>query len=69
MPIIGGSAMEFKTKRQRNNYFRFVNAIINDGPVARPEWAIVPITFIELDFRLKSTHHNDTMVIEVNIVG
>jgi hypothetical protein len=43
MPIIGGSAMEFETKKQRNNYFRTVNTIINDGPAARPEWAKVPI--------------------------
>jgi hypothetical protein len=27
----------------------------------------VPITFTEKDFRLKSTNHNDAMVIEVNI--
>jgi hypothetical protein len=69
MPITGGSSMEFETKRQRNNYFRCVNTIINDGPVARPEWAKVPITFNEQDFRLKSAEHNDAMVIEVNIAG
>jgi hypothetical protein len=69
MPITGGSAMEFETKRQRNNYFRSVNTIINDGPAARPKWAKVPITFTEEDFRLKSTNHNDAMVIEVNIAG
>jgi hypothetical protein len=44
--------MEFETKKQRSNYFRSVNTIINDGPVARPEWAKVPITFTEEDFRL-----------------
>jgi hypothetical protein len=27
------------------------------------------ITFIEEDFKLKSTNHNDAMVIEVNIAG
>jgi hypothetical protein len=43
MPITGGSAMEFETERQRNNYFRFVNTIINDGPTTRPEWAKVPV--------------------------
>jgi hypothetical protein len=69
MPITGGSAMEFETKKQRNNYFRSVNTIINDGPAARPEWAKVPITFTEEDFKLKSANHNDTMVIEVNIAG
>jgi hypothetical protein len=63
MPIIGGSAMEFETKRQRNNYFRSVNTIINDGPAARPELAKVPITFTEEDFKLKSTNHNDAMII------
>jgi hypothetical protein len=67
MPIIGGSAMEFETKRQRNNYFRSVNTIINDGPTAWPELAKVPITFIKQDFKLKSTNHNEAMVIEVNI--
>jgi hypothetical protein len=69
MPISGGSAMEFETKKQRNNYFRSVNTIINDGPAARPEWAKVPITFTEEDFKLKSANHNDAMVIEVNIAG
>jgi hypothetical protein len=69
MPIKGGSTMEFETKRQRNNYFRFVNTVINDGPTTRPEWDKVPITFTEQDFRLKSTNHNDAMVIEVNITG
>jgi hypothetical protein len=69
MPISGGSAMEFETKKQRNNYFRSVNTIINDGPAARPKWAKVPITFTEEDFKLKSVIHNDAMVIEVNIAG
>jgi hypothetical protein len=61
--------MEFETKKQRNNYFRSVNTIINDGPAARPEWAKVPITFTEEDFKLKSANHNNAMVIEVNIAG
>jgi hypothetical protein len=46
-----------------------VNTIINDGLAARPKWAKVPITFTEEDFKLKSTNHNDAMVIEVNIAG
>jgi hypothetical protein len=46
-----------------------VNTIINDDPAARPEWAKVPITFTEEDFKLKSSNHNDAMVIEVNIAG
>jgi hypothetical protein len=69
MPITGGSAMEFETKKQRNNYFRSVNTIIKDGPAARPKWAKVPITFIEENFKIKSTNHNVAMVIEVNIAG
>jgi hypothetical protein len=69
MPVTGGSAMEFETKRQRNNYFRSVNTVINDGPAVRLEWAKVSITFTEQDFRFKSTDHNDAMVIKVNIVG
>jgi hypothetical protein len=64
-----GTIMEFETKRQRNNYFRSVNTIINDGPATRPKWAKVPITFTEEDFKLKSANHNDGMVIEVNIAG
>jgi hypothetical protein len=50
MPITGGSAMEFETKRQRNNYFRSVNTIINDGSAAWLEWAKVPISFTEENF-------------------
>jgi hypothetical protein len=46
-----------------------VNTIINDGPAARLEWAKVPITFTEEDFKLKSANHKDAMVIEVNIAG
>jgi hypothetical protein len=69
MPINGVSAMEFDTKKQRNNYFRSVNTIIIDVPTARPEWAKVLITFTEEDFRLKSTNHNYAMVIEVNRAG
>jgi hypothetical protein len=69
MPITGGLAMEFETKKQRSNYFRSINTIINDGPAARPEWAKVPNTFTEEDFGLKSAIHNDAMVIEVNIAG
>jgi hypothetical protein len=69
MLILGGSAMEFETKKQRNNYFRSVNTIINDSPAARLEWPKVPITFTEEDFKLKSVNHNDAMVIEVNIAG
>jgi hypothetical protein len=69
MPISGGSVLEFKTKKQKSNYFRSVNTIINDGPAARSEWAKVPITFTEEDFKMKSAIHNDAMVIEVNIAG
>jgi hypothetical protein len=69
MPISGGPAMEFQTKKERNNYFRSVNTIINDCQATRPEWAKVPITFTEEDFKLKSAIHNDAMVIEVNIAG
>jgi hypothetical protein len=67
MSITGGSTMEFETKRQRNSYFKSVNTIINDGPAARPEWAKVPITFTEEDFKMKSTDHNDAMLIKVDI--
>jgi hypothetical protein len=49
MPISGGFAIEFDTKKQRNNHFRSMNTIINEDPAARPELAKVPITFTEED--------------------
>jgi hypothetical protein len=60
---------EIRNQKAKNNYFRSVNTIINGGPVARPEWAKVPITFTEEDFKLTYVNHNDAMVIEVNIAG
>jgi hypothetical protein len=69
MLILGGSAIEFEIKKQRNNYFWSVNTTIYNGPAARPEWAKVAITFTEEDFKLKSANHNDAMVFEVNIAG
>jgi hypothetical protein len=35
LQITGGSSMEFDTKKQRNDYYRQINVIIDDGPTAR----------------------------------
>ncbi|XP_072147966.1 uncharacterized protein [Setaria viridis] len=69
MPITGGSSLEFENKRQRRNYFREVNVIIPDGPPMKPEWAHMPISFTGEDFKLKTTSHNDAMVIKALIAG
>jgi hypothetical protein len=36
LQITGGSSMEFYTKKQRNDYYRQINVIIDDSPTARP---------------------------------
>lgn len=64
-PITGGSTLDFGNKRQKRDYFKQVNTII---PM-NSEWAHMPITFTEEDFKLKTALHNDTMVIEAIIAN
>jgi hypothetical protein len=67
MPISGGSALEFETKKERKHYFREVRNICVEGRVEKTRWSHIPITFSEEDERLQGFPHNDALVIEANI--
>jgi hypothetical protein len=53
MPISGGSALEFETKKERKNYLREVRNICVEGRVEKTSWSHIPITFSEEDVRLQ----------------
>jgi hypothetical protein len=69
MPISGGSALEFKTKKERKHYFCEVQNICVEGRVEKTRWSHIPITFSEEDVRLQGFPHNDALVIEANIAS
>jgi hypothetical protein len=69
MPISGGSALEFETKKERKHYFRKVRNICVEGRVEKTRWSHIPITFSEEDVRLQGFPHNDALVIEANIAS
>jgi hypothetical protein len=69
MPISGGSALEFETKKERKHYFCEVRNICVEGRVERTRWSHIPITFSEEDVRLQGFPHNDALVIEANIAS
>jgi hypothetical protein len=69
MPISGGSALEFETKKERKHYFREVRNICVEGRVPKTRWSHIPITFSEEDVRLQGFPHNDALVIEANIAS
>jgi hypothetical protein len=69
MPILGGSALEFETKKERKHYFREVRNICVEGRVEKTRWSHIPITFSEEDVRLQGFPHNDALVIEANIAS
>jgi hypothetical protein len=69
MPISGGSALEFETKKERKHYFREVRNICVEGRVERTGWSHIPITFSEEDVKLQGFRHNDALVIEANIAS
>jgi hypothetical protein len=69
MPISGGSALEFETKKERKHYFREVRNICVEGRVEKTRWSHIPITFSEEDVRLQGFPHNDALVIEANIAS
>jgi hypothetical protein len=69
MPISGGSALEFETKKERKHYFREVRNIFVEGRVERTRWSHIPINFSEEDVRLQGFTHNDALVIEANIAS
>jgi hypothetical protein len=45
LTITGGSNTDFKTKRQRKDYYRQVNHVTVDGPITQAKWSHMPITF------------------------
>jgi hypothetical protein len=45
IPISGGSALEFETKKERKHYFREVRNICVEGRVEKTRWSHIPITF------------------------
>jgi hypothetical protein len=65
--MTGGSNTDFKTKRQRRNYYRQVNHVIVEGPITYTKWSHMPITFSSQDINLTSFPHTNTMVITVHI--
>jgi hypothetical protein len=69
MPISGGSALEFETKKERKHYFCEVRNICVEGRVEKTRWSHIPITFSEEDVRLQGFPHNDALVIEANIAS
>jgi hypothetical protein len=69
MPISGGSALEFETKKERKHYFREVRNICVEERVERTRWSHIPITFSEEDVKLQGFPHSDALVIEANIAS
>jgi hypothetical protein len=69
LPIAGGSAMEFETKKQKKDHLMLVNNMVVQGLVRCTDWSKTPITFTEQDLQLESYPHADAMVIQANIVG
>jgi hypothetical protein len=64
MPISGGSALEFETKKEQKHYFHEVRNICVEERVEKTRWSHIPITFSEEDVRLQGFPHNDALVIE-----
>jgi hypothetical protein len=69
MPISGGSALEFETKKERKHNFREVRNICVEGRVEKTRWSHIPNTFSEEDVRLQGFFHNDALVIEANVAS
>jgi hypothetical protein len=69
LPIAGGFAMEFQTKKQKKDHLRLLNNITVQGSVRCTDWSKTPITFTKQDLQLESYPHADAMVIQANIVG
>jgi hypothetical protein len=69
LPIFGGSALEFESKKALKHYFREVRNICVEGRVERMRWSHILITISEEDVRLQGFPHNDALVIEANIAS
>jgi hypothetical protein len=67
--IIGGSSVDFETKRQKRDHYRSVNHVALTGPVVQTRWSHVPLTFDARDVDLRSAPHVDAMVINYSVAG
>jgi hypothetical protein len=67
LPILGGSALEFDSKKDKKHYFCEVWNICVEGGVERTRWSHIAITFSMEDVRLQGFPHNDALVIKTNI--
>jgi hypothetical protein len=67
LTVTGGSNTNFKTKRQRRDYYREVNHVVVDGPITQTKWSHMSITFSSQDINLTSFSHTDAMVVIIHI--
>jgi hypothetical protein len=67
--IIGGSNVDFDTKRQKRDHYRSINHVAVTGPVVQTKWSHVPLTFDARDVDLRSAPHIDAMVINCSVAG
>jgi hypothetical protein len=65
--ITGGSNTDFKTKRQRSDYYCQVNHVTVEGAITQTKWSHMPITFSSQDINLTSFPHTDALVVRVHI--
>jgi hypothetical protein len=65
--IIGGSNLNFKNKRQKQEHYHQVNHVAIEGPIIRIKWSHVQITFTKVDIKLTSFPHTSVMVITTHI--
>jgi hypothetical protein len=67
LTITGGSNTNFKTKRQRRDYYHQVNHVVVECSITQTKWSHIPITFSSQDVNLTSFPHTDAIVIIVHI--
>lgn len=67
--ISGGSNIDFDTRRHRRDYYRSVNLVVVNGPIAYTKWSHVPLTFDSNNINLRNVPHNDAMVVSCNVAG
>jgi hypothetical protein len=61
--ITGGSNLNFKNKRQKQEYYYQVNHVAAECQIMRTKWLHMPITFNEANIKLVSFPHTYPMVI------
>jgi hypothetical protein len=65
--IIGGSSVDFDTKRQKRDHYRSINHVAITGAVVQTKWSHVSLTFDARDVDLRNTPHIDAMVINCSV--